>query len=665
MKDPTIRFIKTSLKKLLGREDTSPDDSPRSAPPRAARPARDRRSSGGRAEDTRSDARTADPTGDSGGATRKRRRRRRRRGARTGDAEAATEAGGRPDGPARAEQREDDADPRPHETAREGRDSAERPAAGARAGDPAEPSASGDPGPESSREGPDGRREPDAARETPQGAPEPVPLEDITMSDLDPRVRAAAQSMGWSELMPVQSRAIPYLRNRRDVMVQSRTGSGKTGAFIIPMLEEIDTSVKACQALVLVPTRELARQVGEEAEKLGSGLDVTTLAVYGGVAYGPQLAMLERGAHIVVGTPGRILDHLMRGRLELAQLRVFVMDEADRMLSMGFYPDMVAIRRYLPVRRSSHMFSATYPGRVKNLAHQFLSDPEFVSLSHGHEHVAETEHVYYEVPKMEKHKILVDLIEIEDPESAIIFTNTRDAVNFVSVVLQRCGIDADQLSANLTQSARENVLSRVYNKELRVLVATDVAARGIDISNLSHVFLYDFPEDPESYIHRTGRTGRAGASGTAISLVDVLELMRLKEVERQFNVTITRRELPRPEDVERAVGTRATRALAAELRETDKLGRDRLPRMIPIARRLLEDDEDALLLAMLLDRHYQGVVNPSASKDRASGAGSGSASSDRSREDRRSSRGSGSARSAGARRSGRSGGSSRSGRRRG
>jgi ATP-dependent RNA helicase DeaD len=439
--------------------------------------------------------------------------------------------------------------------------------------------------------------------------PERTPPDPITIEDLPEGLRKAASAMGWTTLMPVQEKTIPYLRADRDLMVQSRTGSGKTGAFVLPILEKIDLERAVCQAVVLVPTRELARQVCEEAEKLSLGSGVRALPIYGGVAYGPQLDGLKKGAHVVVGTPGRILDHLMRGTLKLDKVKVFIMDEADRMLSMGFYPDMIALRSYLPQSRASHMFSATYPFRVKSLASQFLRDPEFVSLSEGAEHVATTAHIAYEVPTMEKNRHLVRIIEVENPDSAIIFVNTRDAANFVTVVLQRFGYDADQLSANLSQGAREEVLKRVYDKKLRFLVATDVAARGIDVESLSHVFLYDFPEDPESYIHRTGRTGRAGASGIAIALCDVMEIIRLGQVEKRYGFTIERRPLPSQEDLAKVVAERAIRDLEAKRRGLDNLVRERLQRMMPLARRLAEDDDELELLAMLLDEYYQKLLH--------------------------------------------------------
>ncbi len=427
---------------------------------------------------------------------------------------------------------------------------------------------------------------------------------EFRFEDLPANLQAAARRVGWTALMPVQVRAIPYVRAGRDLMVQSRTGSGKTGAFALPLLERIDPSRAVCQALVLVPTRELARQVLEAVDALADGTGVRTVALYGGVGYGPQLDALRAGAHLVVGTPGRILDHLQRGTLSFDDLEVLVFDEADRMLSMGFYPDMKELQRWLPEKRHGFMFSATYPASVLSLAKQFLDAPEFLSLSAGHEHVAEVEHVYYSVNRMEKDRGLVRIIELLNPESAIVFCNTKVTARYVGIVLQRFGYDAEHLSADLTQAQREDVMRRAYDRRLRFLVATDLAGRGIDIESLSHVFLYDFPEDPESYIHRAGRTGRAGAGGEAISLVDMMELVELKGVARKYGIELQERKLPSDEDVARVVGERVTAMLEQRLRGVDRLVAERMTRMLPLARSLGDSDDERRVIAMLLDDYY-------------------------------------------------------------
>jgi len=435
-------------------------------------------------------------------------------------------------------------------------------------------------------------------------------LPEISLQQLPQKLQDAAARAGWTTLMPVQSRAIPYLLARRDLMIQSRTGSGKTGAFILPILERIDTSLNACQALVLAPTRELARQIAQDAEILSGTAGMRTVAVYGGVGYGPQIDAFRKGAHLVIGTPGRILDHLLKRSLTLHGLRILVFDEADRMMSMGFYPDMKRVREYLPHKPiNGYMFSATYPPHVLRLAREFLHEPEMLSLSRDHVHVAEVQHVYYSVPAMEKDRCLVRIIEMENPASALIFCNTKATVNYVTVVLQRFGYDADQLSADLSQSARQSVMERTKNGRLRFLVATDVAARGIDIHDLSHVILYEQPEEAEAYIHRAGRTGRAGAGGEAISLVTRLELMALQRVADQFGIELIERSAPGDADVAAVVSERVTALLEARLRSRDSLETERMQRFVCLAHELGQESDAGALVAMLLDDYYQQTLH--------------------------------------------------------
>jgi ATP-dependent RNA helicase DeaD len=435
-------------------------------------------------------------------------------------------------------------------------------------------------------------------------------LPEVTLEELPERPRAACAKAGWAKLLPVQARAIPYILAGRNLMVQSQTGSGKTGAFLLPILERIDMAKKACQALVLVPTRELAAQVSREAELLGGELGLRTAVVYGGVKYGPQLDAFRGGAQLVVGTPGRILDHLLKGTLILDDLKIFVFDEADRMLSMGFYPDMKRVQQFLPQRPlNGYMFSATIPAFVIRLAAEFIRHPEFLSLSRDHIHVSETDHIYYVVPGMQRERSLVRIIEMENPVSAIIFCNMRSTVHFVSVVLKRFGYDADELSSDLAQGAREKVMARVRKGTLRFLVATDVAARGIDIPDLSHVIQYEPPEDPELYIHRAGRTGRVGASGTAIMLVAGMEQFALKSIARSFNILdLHEKTVPTDEDVEGIVAQRVVASLESELRSRDSLEKERMRRFIPLGRSLAEAEEESPLIAMLLDDYYQRTL---------------------------------------------------------
>jgi ATP-dependent RNA helicase DeaD len=434
-------------------------------------------------------------------------------------------------------------------------------------------------------------------------------LPEVTLQELPESLQAACGRAGWTKLLPVQTRTIPYILAGRNLMVQSHTGSGKTGAFVLPILERIDAVKTACQALILVPTRELAQQVARETELLRGDRGVRTAVVYGGVKYGPQLDAFRDGAQIVVGTPGRILDHLLKGTLNLDALQILVFDEADRMLSMGFYPDMKRVQQFLPRRAiNGYMFSATFPPYVMRLAGEFLRNPEFLSLSKDQVHVAGTDHVFYLVPGLQRERSLVRIIEMENPVSAIIFCNMKSTVHYVTVVLKRFGYDADELSSDLAQGARERVMGRVRKGALRFLVATDVAARGIDIPDLSHVIQYEPPEDPELYIHRAGRTGRVGASGTAITLAAGMEQFNLRSIARNFNITLLEKTMPTDEDVEAIVAQRIIASLEAKLRSRDGLENERMRRFIPLGRSLAEAEEDSPLIAMLLDDYYQRTL---------------------------------------------------------
>ena len=438
-------------------------------------------------------------------------------------------------------------------------------------------------------------------------------LPEVSLADLPQLLQTACAKAGWNSLMPVQSRALPYLLEGRDLMVQSRTGSGKTGTYLLPLMARLNPAMPAVQALILVPTRELAVQVEQEAKTLFKGSGFTVAAVYGGVGYGKQMDALRQGVSVVVGTPGRVLDHLLRRTLNLDHISSLIFDEADRMLSIGFYPDMKEIQRYLP-ETSIHamLFSATYPPHVLKLAGEFLTDPQMLSLSTTQIHVAEVQHLYCECKSMEKDRTLIKILEVENPASAIIFCNTKATVHFVTAVLQGFGFNADELSADLSQSRREDVLSRLRKGTIRFLVATDVAARGIDIPELSHVFLYEPPDDRESYIHRAGRTGRAGAAGVVISLVDIMEKMELQRIAKYFKVPLTQHMAPTDEEVAHAVGMRVTALLEARFRQLNGLERERMKRFEPLVQSIAEDPEQRHLLTLLLDDCYQKSLNPTA-----------------------------------------------------
>jgi ATP-dependent RNA helicase DeaD len=444
-------------------------------------------------------------------------------------------------------------------------------------------------------------------------------LPPVQLEGLPPVMQEACGRAGWTSLMPVQSLALPYLMDGRDIMIQSRTGSGKTGCYLLPMLPVLKTDARHPQALVLVPTRELALQVEKEAQTLLEGTGCAPIALYGGVGYKKQLDALKDGAQLVIGTPGRVLDHILRRSLDLSGIRMLVFDEADRMLSIGFYPDMKEIQKYLPRHRiHTSLFSATYPPHVLNLASEFMTEPSMLSLSQKEVYVAEVQHYFCNVKPMDKDRALVRIIEMENPASAIIFCNTKANVHYVCGVLQGFGYNADELSADLTQSRREEVMAKVRTGQVRFLVATDVAARGIDIPALSHVFLYEPPEDHESYIHRAGRTGRAGAAGTVVSLVDIMERMELERISKHYSLTLLEMKDPTDEDVAKVVSNRLMAQLESRYRKLTGLERVRAQRYVQLARDLAVpspddegDSEGVNLLAMLLDACRQGTLNES------------------------------------------------------
>jgi ATP-dependent RNA helicase DeaD len=433
-------------------------------------------------------------------------------------------------------------------------------------------------------------------------------LTDSVFSDLPEPLRLGIADLGWKEPMPVQAQAIPLMRTGSDVIVQARTGSGKTGAFGIPIISAIDTSQPVTQALVLAPTRELANQITGEITALGKHVGVRCLPIYGGVAYGPQNEGLEKGAHVVVGTPGRILDHLGAGRMQLGKVKVVVFDEADELLSLGFWPDMKEIKSYLPGQRQSCLFSATMPEKVLSLSRNFLVEPKFLSLVEGHASPSEIEHAYYVTTAQEKEANLRRILELEDPESAIIFCNTKDDVRFVTQYLQRHGFDADQISGDLTQAARERAMARIKAGELRILVATDVAARGIDISDLSHVIGYAAPENAEVYVHRTGRTGRAGKAGVALSLVSGLDIGNFRNIQKVTGITIQERPLPTEETLLERIRERLEVKIEHESRHMTPRDREwKIDRIVPLIRKMAASEEGlkdlAAIAALYLKEH--------------------------------------------------------------
>jgi ATP-dependent RNA helicase DeaD len=382
------------------------------------------------------------------------------------------------------------------------------------------------------------------------------------------------------------------------LVVQARTGTGKTAAFGMPIVDLlVKRSLPQVQALVICPTRELALQVTREVTALAKYRGVKTTAVYGGAPMPGQILAIRDGAQVLVGTPGRILDHLGRGTLNPSAVKLVVLDESDEMLSMGFLPQVNQILGRLPKSRQTLLFSATLPSDIRNMAQTRLREPEFITLSGDQIGALEIQHFVY-LSRQDKVSELVQIIETENPESAIIFCNTRDETKRVASALELQGFSADWLNADLSQNEREKVMLATRRGELRFLVATDVAARGIDISHLTHVINHDFPESPELYVHRTGRTGRAGRTGTALSLLSPSDIGNLYILRLTYKIRPLEKQLP----TQRELKTRAETDLVSMF--VDVFGRRPThPDDLGLARRLLSHELAENVIAGLLREH--------------------------------------------------------------
>lgn len=367
---------------------------------------------------------------------------------------------------------------------------------------------------------------------------------------LRPQVLHALKALGYEEPTPIQLETIPALIAGKDVLGQAATGTGKTAAFALPLLERVAPNERRpgqAQALVLVPTRELAMQVAEAIQKYGVGLGVSALAVYGGQAIVGQIKALKRGVDVVIATPGRALDHLRRNTLQLSSVKVVVLDEADEMLDMGFEEELKAILDELPESRQTALFSATLPARIARIAEKHLRDPVRVTIAAKALEAGAQPNIRqaaYVVPRSLKEAALMRVLEWESPQSTIIFCRTRNEVEGLTEVLMRAGYAPAALHGGLTQEQRDGVLKRFKSGTVRVLVATDVAARGLHVEGLSHVVNYDLPTSPEAYVHRIGRTGRAGKTGVALSLLDAREMRLLNNIERQMKKPVALEQVP-------------------------------------------------------------------------------------------------------------------------
>ena len=419
-----------------------------------------------------------------------------------------------------------------------------------------------------------------------------VSFDDLNLSE---PLRRGIAERGYTHPTPVQAKAFGPVMAGRDLIVRSKTGTGKTAAFGLPLLEKISSEDKRVRALILCPTRELALQVAEELAALGKHKGVKVAAIYGGASMKQQEDALDEGTQIIVGTPGRVFDHINRGNLKLEGCTHAVLDEADEMLNQGFYEEVTRILDRLPKDRQVLLFSATVPTDIQNLIARYTTNAETLLLSGDVFTVEHIHHIRYDVSDaLPKPRNLIYVLEAEEPQNAIIFCNTRDDTALVTAVLNRNGFDADLLNGDLPQKERERVMGKVKRGEVAFMVATDIAARGIDISGLEYVINYSLPEDPAVYLHRVGRTGRIGNKGTAINLFSGRELATYTVLEKKFGIKFEKREMPAPEEAMRLWAERHVR----EIREaaSDSIFEGFLPLAALLKTRPDADDLMAFLL---------------------------------------------------------------------
>ncbi|MCK7594708.1 DEAD/DEAH box helicase [Pseudomarimonas salicorniae] len=436
---------------------------------------------------------------------------------------------------------------------------------------------------------------------------------------LTPQLVTALAAVGYETPSPIQAATIPPLLEGRDVLGQAQTGTGKTAAFALPVLSRLDPGARLPQCLVLAPTRELAIQVAEAFQRYATGMDgFHVLPIYGGQSYGPQLGALRRGVQVVVGTPGRVIDHLERGSLDLSALRTLVLDEADEMLRMGFIDDVEAVLKKLPESRQVALFSATMPPPIRRIAQTYLRDPVEISIKAKTTTAANIRQRYWWVSGLHKLDALTRILEAEPFEAMIIFARTKQATEELAEKLAARGFSAAAINGDIAQPQRERTIQRLKEGQLDILVATDVAARGLDVERISHVLNYDIPYDTESYVHRIGRTGRAGRSGEAILFVTPREKGMLRAIERATRQPIAEMVLPSVE----AVNDQRVAKFLSRITDTLERGGLELYRSL-VERYETEHNVPAVEVAAALARLLQGdsplLLEPPARREREAG----------------------------------------------
>jgi ATP-dependent RNA helicase DeaD len=424
---------------------------------------------------------------------------------------------------------------------------------------------------------------------------------------LSAKVLEAIDKKGFEEPTAIQAMTIPVmLRDDTNIIAQAQTGTGKTAAFGLPLIKMINTDSKTVQALILVPTRELAVQVSEEINSLKGDKDIGIIPIYGGQAIDQQLRRLKKGVHIVVGTPGRVIDHLNRKTLKLGEIEHLILDEADEMLNMGFIEDMEEIMKHTNPDKRTLLFSATIPRKIKDLARKYMDGYEFLTVKKEQLTTDLTEQIYFEVKASDKFEALCRIIDIKADFYGLIFCRTKSDVDSLVTHLVDRGYDAEFIHGDISQAQRERTLEKFKKQKVNILVATDVAARGIDVYNLTHVINYSLPEDPESYVHRIGRTGRAGHEGTAITFITPNEYNRLMFIQRIARTDIKKSKVPNVKDIIKAKKKKIYDDLAAILEnEIDT-------EYCNWAKKLLEDNNPAEILAAVLNYCFEEELNPDA-----------------------------------------------------
>lgn len=420
--------------------------------------------------------------------------------------------------------------------------------------------------------------------------------------NLSKEVQRAITDMGFEEATPIQSQAIPAVLSGRDIIGQAQTGTGKTASFGIPIIETIDDHLKKVQAIVLCPTRELAIQVSEEiGELLKYKKNIKIVPIYGGQSIDRQIRSIQSGVQIVIGTPGRVIDHINRGTLKLNEIKMVVLDEADEMLDMGFRDDIEEILKTVPKERQTVMFSATMPKQILDLSKKYLTNPEHIKVVHKEITVPNVNQYYIELKPSMKLEALTRLIDIHNPKLSLIFSNRKKNVDDLVSHLQARGYSAEGLHGDMKQMMRDRVMGKFRNGKIEILVATDVAARGIDVDDIDAVFNYDMPQDDEYYVHRIGRTARAGRAGQAFTFVVGKEFRAIKEIERYTKTKIVSMQIPSMKDVEEI----RTNTLVTEIKEVIDNEKD-LKKYSTIIERLVNEDYTSLEIASGLLKMVMG-----------------------------------------------------------